>query len=139
MFRFRWPYALLTFVYCAAIFLLSAQPSLPDRAPPWLDWSGSDKIAHAIVFAGLSLLVYTGVTRSDRGIGTRARMIVPIAFTTLYGLSDEFHQHFVPNRSFDLFDLLADAAGATIIVIAVEFWRRKLRTGELRAAAGDPS
>ncbi|MEZ4273606.1 MAG: VanZ family protein [Myxococcota bacterium] len=32
--------------------------------------------------------------------------------TILYGLVDEFHQSFVPGRSPDLLDALADAAGA---------------------------
>lgn len=32
----------------------------------------------------------------------------------LYGVSDEFHQSFVAEREFSIFDMLADAAGGTV-------------------------
>jgi VanZ family protein len=41
-------------------------------------------------------------------------MFLVLVFSALYGLSDEFHQLFVPRRQFDLKDLAADVAGGTI-------------------------
>ncbi len=123
MTRFRWPYAVLTALYCAGIFALSAQPSLPDQAPTWLDFPGADKAAHAVVYAGLAALIYVGLIQSNSADPVPLVRAVPIVFATIYGLSDEIHQLFVPNRSFDLLDLLADAGGATISVLALEFWR----------------
>jgi VanZ family protein len=123
MLRYRWPYVLLTALYCAGIFALSAQPSLPDRAPPWLDFPGADKLGHLAVYAGLSFVVYAGLVRSNPGVGVRLRVLIPIVFTTAYGVTDEIHQRFVPNRSFDVYDLLADAVGATIAVAGTELIR----------------
>lgn len=131
--RFRWPYGVTAALYCAGIFYLSAQPSLPDQAPSWLDRPGVDKAAHAILYAGLAFVIYTGLVRSDPNVAARVRRWGPILFATLYGLSDEIHQLFVPNRSFDVWDLLADAVGATIGVVALEFRRRK------RADGGTPA
>jgi VanZ family protein len=33
---------------------------------------------------------------------------------TVYGVLDEFHQHFVPGRSPDIYDVMSDAAGAML-------------------------
>lgn len=35
-----------------------------------------------------------------------------VGITSLYGLSDEFHQFFTPHRTVDVFDWLADTTGA---------------------------
>jgi VanZ family protein len=40
--------------------------------------------------------------------------LAAIALATMYGVSDEFHQSFVPGRSPDRFDVVADCVGATI-------------------------
>ena len=39
---------------------------------------------------------------------------MPIVFVAMYGLSDEIHQVFVPNRSFEVADILADTMGAVM-------------------------
>jgi len=122
--RFHWPYKLLTAAYSGGIFFLSSQSNLPDQAPSWLDFPSADKVVHFLLYAGLGAIVWTGLYRSNVSPVTRLLRIVPVAFATVYGLSDEIHQLFVPNRSFDPFDLLADAIGATICVTALEFWRR---------------
>ena len=41
-----------------------------------------------------------------------------IALATLYGVTDEFHQSFVPNRMTDPKDLLVDFLGATAGALA---------------------
>jgi VanZ family protein len=43
-----------------------------------------------------------------------AKWVLPIAVltTVLFGLSDEFHQSFVPNRVADVLDFAADSLGA---------------------------
>jgi VanZ family protein len=39
--------------------------------------------------------------------------LVSIAFCSLYGASDEWHQSFVVGRSSDILDWLADTSGAS--------------------------
>ncbi len=48
-----------------------------------------------------------------RGV-TWTRVVIAIVLATLYGVSDEFHQLFVPGRSADRYDVLADCIGATM-------------------------
>jgi len=108
-----------TALYCSMIFWMSAQSS-----PPTGDWGlfsfpGSDKIAHAILYAGLATVVSFGLWRSNETIRPALQFWIPIIFSIFYGLSDEIHQLYVANRTFDLMDLLADAIGATIVQVAL--------------------
>jgi VanZ family protein len=49
-------------------------------------------------------------------------LVGAIGASTLYGVSDEIHQMFVPPRRADPYDLLADALGACAAAIAVWAW-----------------
>jgi VanZ family protein len=127
---YRWPWIALTFAYCAYIFYLSSQPDLGFERPEWMDWPHSDKLAHFGMYGGLGGLVALGLWRSNPvGLPPRQLFLGPVLFAALYGLSDEIHQIFVPERTFDLLDLLADAAGATMIAGVFTHWtvRRRAR------------
>jgi hypothetical protein len=111
--RFAWPYALTVALYCAAIFYLSSRP-IPEDVEVIFFVPGMDKALHGLLYAGLAALVSVGLWRSNERL-SRARLVwIPTAFATLYGLSDEIHQRFVPQRTFELADLVADFAGAWI-------------------------
>ena len=45
-----------------------------------------------------------------------------VAITIAYGATDEVHQLFVPGRTGDVYDLMADAAGALAGTIACAAW-----------------
>ncbi len=96
------------------IFILSAQPTTPFMLKT--EW-GEDKIWH---FAGY--FIY-GIAAQIFTIGyfkTKSQRI-SIAFAIAFGfaLSDEIHQYFVPGRSCDLFDLIADCLG---IIVSLFFY-----------------
>jgi VanZ family protein len=83
---------------------------------------------HFALFGGLAGLVALGLVRSNGpALPRRALILWPVAFATLYGLTDEIHQLFVPQRTFDLLDLLADAAGATIFSGGFAAWTARGR------------
>ena len=72
----------------------------------------TDKLVHFAEFGLLCLLVcwsFSFVRMGRKGI---YKIILAIGITSLYGISDEFHQFFTPHRSVDIFDWLADTAGA---------------------------
>ncbi len=128
--KYRWTWTLATVFYCGAIFYLSSQPHVVEAAPWWLDWPNSDKLAHVVLYGGLAGLVAVGLIRSNgAALPSRALFFGPVLFATLYGVTDEVHQWFVPPRSMELLDLFADAAGATIIAGAIT---------ALRFAVGNP-
>ena len=74
----------------------------------------SDKSGHSIGYAMLGGAILRALSGGRlRGV-TWSRGLVAIAVATLYGVTDEFHQLFVPGRSADRYDVLADCVGATI-------------------------
>jgi len=72
--------------------------------------------------------------RSGRPVSPWVQCFVPILFAVLYGITDEIHQLYVPNRNFDVGDLLADLAGATLMQMALcyTYWRNgfAIRAGD---------
>lgn len=99
-----------------------------------------DKGVHFCVYAALGLLVIraSSITWPERG---RLRVILFGALATvLWGLSDELHQAFVPGRSSELLDLLADALGAlTAAAVWALIMRRRGSADTTSATPSAPS
>jgi VanZ family protein len=113
--------------YMALIFGLSSMSSPP--APPNV-W---DKLLHAGAYGALALVTLRA-TAGGRLVGITGRAVVAAwAITTLYGLSDEVHQWFVPQRSAEGLDIVADALGAAVALGAAQVAGIILRS---RAPAG---
>ena len=55
-----------------------------------------------------------------------------VAISSLYGVTDEYHQLFVPGRSFDVLDMLADALGSVVGASAMGAWSILRRRTETR-------
>jgi VanZ family protein len=103
----RWKYFIPAFIWAILIFSVS---SIPDLSTQSLGFKMMDKLAHFTVFLILGLCVGYGV--GSQKISPGGVFWITLGFTTFYGVTDEFHQFFVPGRQMDGFDILADAAGA---------------------------
>lgn len=103
-------------VYAAAIFAMSSSthPLGIQRLPP-----GVDKLIHALVFGGFSVIVWTALRSSAPGGSPIRLSLLAVLIATLYGLSDEVHQSFVPGREMDAVDLAADGVGACVAQVLV--------------------
>lgn len=117
-------------LYMMAIFILSSIPDL--GAPPG---GVSDKSLHMLSYAGLGVLLLLPLAKGALSRVTWRRAAAAIALATLYGLSDEFHQSFVPGRSPELLDVAADAAGATLGVAVVGLLAAARAWGILRSSS----
>jgi len=93
----------------AVIFALSSVPDVPG-----LPGGMSDKTAHGLLYAGLGLLLVRALAGGRPATTGGGTVVLAILIAVAYGLSDEAHQLFVPNRQFDLHDLAADGVGATV-------------------------
>jgi VanZ family protein len=100
----------------ALIYWLSSQERLP-AAP-----RGSDKAAHFIAYAILTL-AWIRAFAGGRLTAAPAELLAAFAIAALFGLSDEFHQSFVPGRESSGWDVLADALGAAAAALGCWLWR----------------
>jgi VanZ family protein len=97
----------------AAIFTAS---SIPDVGQ--LPGDMSDKSWHSIAYAILAGVVLRALS-GGRLSGITWRVAgAAVLVTTMYGASDELHQSFVPGRTADRYDVLADAIGAGVAATA---------------------
>lgn len=121
----RWGPALL---WAAAIFTLSSQATLP-RVPDFVAW---DKLQHALGYAVGGFLLARALRGHPRAVALAA------ALGSMYGVSDEVHQAFVPGRNSDVLDWAADTVGVLAGVAAYHFIHT-LRAGRGRAAGATGS
>jgi len=102
--------------YMVLIFVESSMSSAP------LPSNVSDKWAHV---GGYVLMGVLAVRAVHGGLPTRVTSrgaLIAMCITIGYGAFDELHQWFVPGRSADPFDLLADATGGVIGLIGCWAW-----------------
>jgi VanZ family protein len=93
--------------WAVLIFVLS---SIPGRSFPAYKIFSYDKVLHALVYSVLGSLCFMAVRRTWT---MKTSWLIGLSglLVAIYGLTDEFHQIFVPGRSADLHDALADAVG----------------------------
>jgi len=111
--------------WAGTIFYLSSRSTMPV-APPF---PGFDKLVHAFEYGVLCILVARAISGNKTGRTENRAWIISILLCLLYGILDEAHQAFVPNRSCDSLDAFSDLAGA--IISALPFFR--FRSGKGRS------
>jgi VanZ family protein len=110
------------------IFIMSSQEQFPSTFGVSIFLL--TVVAHLILYGVLGLLLLFAVTGTDRP--SRTSIIVTILFTVLYGVSDEFHQSFVPGRDASVFDVVVDTVGAAVAVIGGSYARSALHAATFR-------
>jgi VanZ family protein len=127
----------------AAIFYVSSLSTWTTiEGPP--AYNALRKGGHIFEFGVLALLVGRALERTWTRRGealTRSLLLrgwwVGVVITTLYALSDEIHQAFVPRREFHLTDILIDGLSATA---ALGIWYiLRLRARRRQAEAQESS
>lgn len=93
------------------IFFLSHQtgdtlhlPSVP----------GIDKIGHMAIY-GLLAVTVLWLLGSAKQVDPTGTALKTVLLCVIYGLSDEWHQSFIPGRMVGCYDLLADLAGSVLV------------------------
>ena len=66
---------------------------------------------HIVAYAGLAALTARAAANGLHRVSWTA-VCVAVVISSLYGISDEYHQMFVPGRTFDVLDMAADAFGS---------------------------
>ena len=143
-------FASLTCVYAVFLFYLSSLSSPPspsdtgflyglahfleDRGlkfliyPFYLAYRYPDKFAHMILYMGLGLLLNPTLKSSKNEALSKYAVPLSLLIGTLYGVTCELHQVFVPYRSASLMDLFADFMGlvfAQLLFIFYSYIKRR--------------
>ena len=100
----------------AAIFYISSlqHPPVPAGIP--------DVQLHAVAYFGLMAVVTRAIAQGTWARVTGVTLGIAWSITVLYGASDEWHQMYVPMRTAELHDLIADAIGAFAAGISLKAW-----------------
>jgi VanZ family protein len=119
-------YQLPLFAWALAIFVASSIPAADFPDSPLFS---HDKVLHFIAFFGFALLLERALHHQDRLPSlSRRSHLATLLITILYGAFDETHQAFVPGRTPDKYDLLADTIGAVAAILVVWFVARRRRS-----------
>jgi len=102
--------------YMGLIFYLSSLSRLP------IGPEVSDKLLHATAYFGLAIVLVRALCHGLPARVGPAAAITVWAVATVFGVSDEVHQMFVPGRTAALDDLAADAVGALAGVALCWAW-----------------
>jgi VanZ family protein len=105
--------------YAGVIFFLSSLSHPEDQLPSFLLQEVSDKILHAVEYGILSLLCYRAFRWAAGPAVARQAVVLAILTASVYGLTDEVHQAFVPLRDASWQDWLADTVGAALAAVGV--------------------
>ncbi|MGB0370372.1 MAG: VanZ family protein [Opitutales bacterium] len=101
---------------CLTITAVSHQPvEIPDV----FDIDHQDKIIHALVYGFLATIWLRWFLTFKKPFTAGLWAII---LTSLFGVSDEVHQHFVPGRYTDFLDWLADTFGAVLATLCYLKW-----------------
>ena len=102
------------------IFILLSMPAGKTPGDDWISYllqlPYADKVIHVGLFGSLALSIFSHFEQysniSFRSTRTKALSLIACI---LYGIGMEFYQkYFVPSRSLDVIDMLADAMGALL-------------------------
>lgn len=95
------------------IFFLSHQPGnhfLTPRFP------GVDIFAHVIAYGSLAATTLYALQPLISDSNRRLTALAVLLFCLVFGIGDEFHQSFIPHRYVSAWDVVADLAGAILVV-----------------------
>lgn len=119
----HWLPALL---WATIIFYFSAQPAAPKISRNEGIQLALQKVGHATEYAILATLLYRALRRGHQ-LAPRQAAILAALIAAGYGVTDEFHQSFVPGRVCMVSDMAFDATGGVLAVTALYAYESRRR------------
>ena len=106
-------------IYAALIFIIS---TLPRLTPPPLGFRFEDKVYHFVEYSIFSFLLFLAFFKAETGFFRKNVFLFSSLIGIAFAYSDEFHQRFVPGRSYDFYDFLADCLGVILVQAALRIY-----------------
>ena len=103
-------YTFLTISWAILILVLTLTPA---KHVPKNELFSYDKLGHTAIFCVQTLLLMLTFTRS--GVTIRKSVLISVVSCAIYGLLIEGIQNFIPGRSMDWIDAVANVAGSFLL------------------------
>ncbi len=97
-----------------SLFTLTSWPS-PPRVPVVSGIPNFDKFVHLVLYAVEAWLIYRSVRWPGEGRFSLARSLAIVGAMAVRGVADETHQDWIPGRSMEGGDVVADVVGAAAV------------------------
>lgn len=119
---FRWVimglYAGLIFLASSINFQLDSSDSFYIEVFSFIFYvEHIDKCIHFIEYAIFCAILCWALSAHLNGNQIRKIIIIAVILTSLYGVTDEFHQSFIPTRNATIYDWLTDTLGAAVAAL----------------------
>jgi len=115
-------YQLPAILWIVAIFI---QSSIPDLSAPDLGFRTQDKFAHVVEFGILAFLLRRFFVFNRKIKWQKKWYLYTLMVGCCYAVFDEIHQAFVPGRTAEVYDALADIFGVLIVINIYRFLKNK--------------
>jgi VanZ family protein len=113
-------YWLPVYLYAGLIFFLSSLSDPTEKIGVKINFLFADKITHFFIYGFLCFLIIRALSFSKKNFSIKSIYLISIIFSTLYGITDEIHQSFVPLRSVEISDIFANFLGAVFCAFLIQ-------------------
>lgn len=112
-------FIILSIIWMSIIFYLSSLPST-STGPDTLLFKIISKVLHFVIFGILSILYLFSLKWDKHLRETGIKFfLISLFLTSIYAITDEYHQSFSPGRTPSVGDVIIDTCGAlTFLTIA---------------------
>ena len=117
--RYLWP----AILWSVVVLILTL---LPGEKLPDVPIFGIDKIVHFFIFGLLMILSAFGlykISRQENSI--QSPVLISLLYSVLFGIMIEVIQQYVPNRSFSVYDIIANVIGVGLGYLTFNIWRKR--------------
>ena len=112
--------------YAAAIYYFSSLPKPEEQLPEFVH-DLSDKLLHIVEYGILGALWYRAFRWAAGPWIAGSAVLFAVVAGSMYGMTDEVHQAFVPMRTASLLDWIADTIGTVIGVRGLSWIEHRRR------------
>lgn len=114
-------------IYWIILFILTSLPSSMA-----ITTHVSDKVNHFGAYGLLSVFLYLNLNFQNRfELLNKFPATFTVLIASIYGMVDEIHQMFVPGRSAEFLDWLADFSGSLVAVLITRYLIRRIKEIEI--------
>jgi VanZ family protein len=121
-------YHLPVILYAGLILGISSISNLPA---PKLGLLRADSIVHFLEYAIFAFLLFRSISHLSPKLRLPLAALLTLLALSLFAMADEYLQSFIPGRTSDIYDVLADlAGGSAVVLLLLLIYSRKIKTNK---------